>query len=124
MVAAANHGQLAGLTGPPIQVSTSHLVLGGQPTDWPLLGEAIAEARQGDPSGFLPFVDLEFADPGYTASPAAGRADYPAQPSDLLALAALSKQFPTWAGCQNGQTWRPSAPDGQYQPPTRPGQAM
>ena len=98
VVAAANHGQLAGLTGQQIQVTTSHLVLGEHLIEWPLLGDAIAAALHGDPSVFLAFVDLEFADPGYTASRAAGCADFPARPADLLALAALSKQFPHLGG--------------------------
>ena len=98
VVTAANHGQFAGLTGQQIQVTTSHLVLGEQLTEWPLLGEAIAEAEQGNPSLFLALVGLEYADPGYTASRAAGCADYPATPVDLLALAAISKQFPHLGG--------------------------
>jgi pimeloyl-ACP methyl ester carboxylesterase len=98
VVAAANHGQLAGLTGQQIQVTTSHLVLGEQLIEWPLLGDAIAAALQGDPGIFLALVGLEYADPGYTASRAAGCADFPARPSDLLALAAISKQFPHLGG--------------------------
>lgn len=100
VVTAANQGRLGSLTGTEIQLTTSHLVLGEHTFQWALLGQAIQLGQQGDATGFLGLISAnsEYADPGYTASRAAGCADYPSTPADLVAFARLSRQFPHLGG--------------------------